>query len=26
MRHEGVPVLAQLRAELPPLPEPELLP
>jgi hypothetical protein len=26
MRHEGVPLLAQLRAELPPLPEPEPLP
>ncbi len=25
MRHEGVPMLAQLRAELPPLPEPEQL-
>jgi hypothetical protein len=26
MRHEGVPVLSRLRAELPPLPEPEALP
>ena len=26
MRHEGAPVLSQLRAELPPLPEPEALP